>query len=54
MYESSDPQFFRITTGIQSGPDAFDESRFGMTFLTIMGVTDILWRFRLLLEERDT
>ena len=24
MYESSDWQFFRTTTGIQSGPDAFD------------------------------
>ena len=53
MCESSDPQFFRTSTGIQSGPDAFDESRFGKTFLTIMGVTDI-WRFRLLLEGRDT
>ena len=23
LYESSDPQFFRTTTNIQSGPDAF-------------------------------
>ena len=30
MYESSGSQFFRTTTGIQSGPDAFDESRFIM------------------------
>ena len=37
IYESSGSQFLRITTGIQSGPDAFDESRFIMTFLTIMG-----------------
>ena len=34
IYESSGWQFFRTTTGIQSGPDAFDESRFAMTFLT--------------------
>ena len=32
MYESSGSQFFRTTTGIQSGPDAFDESRLVMTF----------------------
>ena len=44
MYESSDSEFFRTTTGIQSGPDAFDESRFVMTFLTILGVMEILCR----------
>ena len=49
MYESSGSQFFRTTTGIQSGPDAFDESRFIMTFLTILGVTEILYSFRLVL-----
>ena len=32
MYESSDWKFFKTNTGIQSGPDVFDESRFGMTF----------------------
>ena len=42
MYESSGSQFFRTTTGIQSGPDALDESRFAMTFLTILGVMEIL------------
>ena len=52
MYESSGPQFFRTTTGIQSGPDAFDESRFVMTFLTILGVTEILYSFRLTLEGK--
>ena len=31
MYESSGLQFFKTTTGVQSGPDAFDESRFVMT-----------------------
>ena len=40
--ESSDSQFFRTTTDIQLGPNVFDESRFIMTFLTILGVRDIL------------
>ena len=52
MYESSGSQFFRTTTGIQSGPDVFDESRFLMTFLTILGVTEILCSFRLVLEGK--
>ena len=52
MYESSSSQFFRTTTGIQSGPDAFDESRFVMTFLTILGVTEILRNFRLVLKGK--
>ena len=52
MYESSGSQFFRTTTGIQSGPDAFDESRFFMAFLTILGVMDILCSFRLVLEGK--
>ena len=52
MYESSGSQFFRATTGIQSGLDAFDESRFVMTFLTILGVTEILCSFRLVLEGK--
>ena len=51
MYESSGSQFFRTTTRIQSGPDAFDESRFVMTFLTILGVMEIC-SFRLVLEEK--
>ena len=52
MYESSGSQFFRTTTGIQSGPDAFDESRFVMTFLTILGVMEKLCSFRLVLEGK--
>ena len=44
------PEFFRTTTGIQSGPDAFDESRFSMTFLTILAVIEILCSFRIVLE----
>ena len=47
--ESSDSKFF---TGIQSGPDAFDESRFVMTFLTIFGVIEMLCSFRLVLEGK--
>ena len=45
-------QFFRTTTGIQLGPDAFDKSRFIMTFLTIMGVTEILCSSRLVIERK--
>ena len=51
MYENSGSQLFRTTTGIQSGQDAFDESRFVMTFLTILEVTEILYSFKLVLEE---
>ena len=51
MYESLGTQFFRTTTGIQSGPDAFDESRFVMTFLTTLGVMEIC-SFRLVLEGK--
>ena len=46
MYESSGSQFFRITTGIQSGPHAFEESMLVMTLLTNLGVTEILCSFR--------
>ena len=52
MHESSGSQFFRNTTGIQSGPDASDESRFVMTFLTNLGVLEILCNFRLVLEGK--
>ena len=52
MYGSSGSQFFKTTTGIQSGADAFDESRFVMTFLTILGVMEILCSFRLVLEGK--
>ena len=52
MYESSGSQFLRNTTGIQSGPDVFDESRFTITFLTILGIIEILCSFRLVLEGK--
>ena len=52
MYESSGSQFLRTNTGIQSGPDASDESRFVMTFLIILGVMEILCSFRLVLEGK--
>ena len=38
MYEISGSPFFRTTTGIQSGPNAFDESTLAMNFLTMFGV----------------
>ena len=50
--ESSSSQFFRTTTGIHSEPDVFDQSRFVMMFLIILGVTEILYSFRLLLEGK--
>ena len=52
MYESLGSQFFRTTTGIQSGPEAFDESSFVMTFLTIFGIMEILCNCRLVLEGK--
>ena len=51
-YESPGTQLFRTTTGIQSGLDAFDESRFTMIFLTILGVMEISRSFRLVLERK--
>ena len=52
MLESSSSQFFGTTTGILSGPDAFDKSRFIMMFLSIFGVTEILCTFKLVLEGK--
>ena len=52
LSDTSGSQFFRTTTGIQSGPYVFDESRFVMTFLTILGVMEILCTFRLVLEGK--
>ena len=52
MYESSGSQFFRTTIGIQSGLDAFDESTFVMIFLAILGVMEILYSFKLVLEGK--
>ena len=51
IYESWGSQFFRTTTGIQSGPDVFDESSFVMTFLTILAVIEIC-SFRLVVEGK--
>ena len=52
MSESSVSQFFRTTTGIQSGPDNLNESRVIMTFLTILRVTEMLCTFRLVVEGK--
>ena len=51
LCESSGSQFFRTTTGKESGPDFFDESRFVMTLLTILGVTEILYSLRVVQDE---
>ena len=53
MYERSGSQFFRTATGIQSGPDTFNESRFVMTFVIILGVTAILFSFGWVLEGKS-
>ena len=52
MLESSSTQFFRATTGIKSEPDALDKSKFIMTFLTILEVTEVLCSFKLVLEGK--
>ena len=52
MYESPGSHFSKITTGIHSVPDTFDELRFAMTFLTLMGVTEPLCGFTLVLERK--
>ena len=52
MSESLGSQFLRTTTRIQSGSDAFDKSRLIMTFLTILGDTEILCTFRLVIEGK--
>ena len=52
MYESSGLQFYRTMTGIQTDPNTFDESKFNMTFLTILGVGEISCRFRLVIERK--
>ena len=50
--EGSVLRFFRTTTGIQSGPDAYRKSRFTMTFLTTSGDIVILCSFKLVLEGK--
>ena len=37
---------------MQSEPNIFDDSRFIVTFLTILGVTEMLGSFRLVLEGK--
>ena len=47
MYESSGSRFFKTTTEIRSEPGISNGSRFLMTFLTTLGVTEMLYSFRL-------
>ena len=39
MYEYSASQFLKTTTGVNSGPDALEESKLVITFLSTLGVT---------------
>ena len=52
MYKSSGSQFFTTTTGIQSGPDAFDESRFVMNLFNHPGSYRNIMQLRLVLEGK--
>ena len=52
MWESSGSELLRTTTGMQSGPDGCEKSRFIMTFLTILAVAELLCSFRLVLEGK--
>ena len=50
MYDSLSSQFFRNSTDRQSGQDMFEESKLGINIFTNLGVTRILYSFRLILE----
>ena len=52
MYENSGSQFFKTTTGIVRTRKLLINQGFFMTFLTILGVTEILCSFRLVLEGK--
>ena len=52
MKKRSGSQSFKTTTGTQSRPDAFDASRFAMTFFTVLGIPEILCSFKLVLEVK--
>ena len=52
MNKGSSSQFFKTTTAISLGPGAFAESRFIITFLIILGVTEISYSFRLVVEGK--
>ena len=52
MKESSGSHFFRTPTGIQSKEDSFDKLRLITTFLTILGVTEILCSIKLVVEGK--
>ena len=49
MYESAGSQFYRTVTGIQSGTDTI---KVPYELLAILGVTEILCSFRLVLEGK--
>ena len=47
IYESLDSQFLRITTRIQTGTEASEESLAVMIFLTTCGVTQLLYGLKI-------
>ena len=47
MYEGSDSQFFRSTTEVQSGPAAFDKSRFAVIFFNHLGSYRNIMQFQI-------
>ena len=52
MYESPGSHFSKITTGIHSVPDTFDEFKVSCDLLAILWVTEILYSFRLVLKGK--
>ena len=52
MYESSSSQFFRTTSGIQSGPDTLGKSKLVLAFFTNLGVAEMEVNFRIVLERK--
>ena len=52
MWERSGSQSFRATTRMQSGLDICGKSRLIVTLLTILGFTEILYSFRLVVERK--
>ena len=53
IYKSPGSQFFRTTIGIQSGLNVIDESMLVMTFLNNLGLAEMSYNFRLLLEGKQ-
>ena len=50
--EVQDHRYSELPLKHKSEPDTFDESRLVMTFLTYLGVTEIVCSFRLVLQGK--